>query len=161
NGPDSEKPGVGKEAVRTSTADVHGAARIARPAFMIVALLVLIGVASIFYVGSPRETEKPVEARAAPEQAKPASEPAKAAPESSTRAWMPDQQRPQASGGESMAMPSSVGAGGGVAERTSAAGEPSPRALTTTPQAGPPAPVTKPAATTSTAVAAKPRSSAS
>ena len=158
NDPDSEKSGVGKEAAKPSTADAHGAARIARPAFMIVALLVLIGVASILYIRTPREAAKPVEARAAPEQAKPPSESAKPTPELATPASTPVPQRPQASGGESMAVPSSVGAGGGVTERTSA-GEPSPRGPTTPPQAGTPAVVTKPAATTSAAVTAKQRPS--
>jgi class 3 adenylate cyclase len=157
---DSEKSGVGNEATKPSTAETHAAtARIAGPVFMIIGLLVLIVAGSIFYVSNPRTPVKPVEVQAAPEQTKPASEPAKPAPVVATPASVTDQQRPQVSGGDTTAVPSSVGAGDGVAERASAAAEPAPRAPVAPPQTGTPATATKPAPTTSAAVIAKQRPS--
>ena len=166
NGPDSENSGVGKEGAKPSTVDAHRATvRIVRPAFIVVALLALIGAASIFYIRSPREPATPVQVRAAPEQTKPSLEPAKPAPQAAksipeppTPAPTADQQRPQASGSDSVAVPPSAGAASGVPERASAAAEPSPRAPAL-PQVGTPAVVTKPATTTSAAVTAKQRPS--
>jgi len=151
-GPDSEKSSGRTGAEKAATGRPQGGtARLAKPASMIViSLLVLVGIASVFYFTSQREAAPPV-ARTTPEPAKPALEPTKRAPELATPPPVPDQQPAQASGGNSIAPAAPADDGGGVA----ASAHPASVQPSDTPAA-----MTKPAAgAPSAAAAAKQRPS--
>jgi class 3 adenylate cyclase len=169
-GPATETPGA-KTAAEAPSAGPRGAvARITRPVSLIViTLLVLVGVASTFYVTGQREapstaTRKAPEpaakpaaeaAKPPPESAKPALESTKPAPELAAPAPMSDQQRPRASAQDSAAVPSSSSAGSEVSGSASPASPaPAPSSAVT------PAAVTKAAPTTSPVPAAKQRPAA-